>query len=77
MISPTFQIDPHTAIAVNAVVAVVYFFNLPLNFCFLGTVIRLPVFSVVIVGIRTDSQPAQQPPNAEFFMMLVDKSVSL
>ena len=72
-----FQVDRHAAIAIDAVVPVVDLIYLPLDFCFLGVIIRLPVLPVVIVGIRTDSQPLQQPADAEFFMVLVDETVSL
>ncbi len=51
--------------------------DLLLNLCFLGIIIRLPVFPVVIVGIRADPQPPQQPADAEFFLMLIDEPVSL
>jgi hypothetical protein len=51
--------------------------DLLLNLCFLGIIIRLPVFPVVIVGIRTNRQPPQQPADTEFFLMTVNKSISL
>ena len=76
-VSPAFQIDRHAAVAVNAVVAVVDLINLPFDFCFLSVIILLPVLPVVIVGIRIDPQPPQQPTDAEFFMMPVDESISL
>lgn len=71
------QIDCHTAVAVNTVVPVIDFFYLFLHFCFLGVVICLPVFPVVIVGIRADPQPPQQPAGAEFLMILINEPVSL
>ena len=71
------QAGCHAAVAIDAVVPVVDFICLPLDFCFLGAIIRLPVFPVVIVGIRADPQPPQQPADAEFLMMPVDESVSL
>ena len=71
------QIGRHATIAVHTVVPVVDFFYLPLDFCFLGIITCLPIFPVVIVGIRADPQPPQKPPGAEFFMVLVDKPVSL
>ena len=76
-VSFTFQISRHGTVAVNTVVSVVDFIYLPLDFCFLGVIIRLPVFPVVIVGIRADPQPLQQPAGAEFIMVLVDEPVSL
>jgi len=51
--------------------------DLFLNLCFLGIIIRLPVFPVVIVGIRANRQPPQQPADTEFFLMTVNKSISL
>ena len=71
------QIGHHAAVAVHSAVAVVDLFNLLLDFCFLGIITHLPVFPVVIVGIRADPQPPQQPADAEFFLMLVDEPVSL
>ena len=76
-ISFALQIDRHAAIAINTVVPVVDLINLPLDFCFLGIIPCLPVFPVVIVGIRADPQPPQQPADAEFFLMLIDEPVSL
>ena len=49
------------------------FADLPLDFRFFGIIIRLPVFPVVIVGIRADPQPPQQPADAEFFLRLKNK----
>ena len=51
--------------------------DLLLNLRFLGIVICLPVLPVVIVGIRADRQPPQQPADTEFFLMTVNKSISL
>jgi len=76
-VPPAFKIGRHAAVSVYSVVAVVDFFNLLLGRCFLGIVIRLPVFPIVIVGIRADPQPPQQPADAEFFLMLIDEPVSL
>ena len=76
-VSFTLQIGRHGTVAVNTVMPVVDFIYLPQDFCFLGVIIRLPVFPVVIVGIRADPQPPEQPAGAEFFMVLVDESVSL
>lgn len=57
--------------------AVVDAADLLLNHCFLGIIICLPVLPVVIVGIRADPQPPQEPTDAEFFLMTVNKSISL
>ena len=56
---------------------VVDLINLLMDFCFLGIIIRLLVFLVVIVGIRADPQASEQPAGSEFFIVLVNKSVSL
>ncbi len=55
-VSTPFQINPHIAIAVDAVVAVVDFLDLLMDFCFLGVVVSLPMLSVVVIGIRVKSQ---------------------
>ena len=51
------QVGCHASVAIDAVVPVVDLIYLPLDFCFLGAIIRLPVFPVVIIGIRADPQP--------------------
>ena len=76
-ISAAFQINPHAAVAIDAVVAVVDPLDLLMNFCLLGIVVRLPVLPVVVVGIRAELQLSQKPANTKFFMMLFNKSVSL
>lgn len=75
-VASALQIGPHAAVAVHSAMAVVDFVNLFLGFCFLGIITRLPVFPVVIVGIRTYLQPSQQPADAEFLIMLVNEPVS-
>lgn len=71
------QIGRHAAAAVNTVVPVVALIYLPLDFCFLGIIICLPMLTVVIAGIRADPQPPEQPADSEFFMVLVDEPVRL
>lgn len=55
----TFQIDRHTAVAVNTVVVVVDILNLLLNLCFSGIIFHFSVFQVVIIAVRIQSQPSQ------------------
>ena len=76
-VSPALQVNRHAAVTVNTIMAVVYLFYLFFNFCFFGVIFRFSLLPVVIVGIRTDFQPPQQPANAEFLMVLLDKSISL
>jgi len=76
VVSLALQIGRHAAIAVNTVVPMVNLINLLLDFCFLGKIILLPVFPVVIVSIRVDPQAPEQPAGAELFMVLVNKPVS-
>ena len=76
-VPPALQIGSHTAIPVYSIVAVVDLFDLFLDFLFLGIIIRLSVFPVVIVSIRAAHQPQQQPADAKFLMVLFDKPISL
>ena len=76
-VPPALQIGSHTAVPVYSIVAVVDLFNLFLDFLFLGIIIRLSVFPVVIVSIRAEPQPPQQPADAKFLMVLFDKPISL
>ena len=73
----TLQIYFHTPIAVNSIVRMIYFLNLCLDFCFKGTIIRLPVFPVVVISILAYTQPSKQPANAKFIMILFNESISL
>ncbi len=59
MISSAFQINLHAAVTVNAVVFMIDFFDLCLNFSLLSIVTRLPVFPVVVVSIWIDFQARQ------------------
>ena len=56
-VTSAFQISRHAAVTVHAIMAVVDIPDLLLNLRFLGIIIRLPVFPVVIIGIRADPQP--------------------
>ncbi len=76
-VSAAFQINPHAAVAIDAVVAVVDPLNLLMDCCLLGMVVRLPVLPVVVIGIRPELQPSQKPAYAELLMMFFYKSVSL
>ncbi len=76
-VSASFQINPHAAVAINAVMAVVDLLYLLMYFCLLGIVVCLPMLPVVVIGIRADSQPPQEPADTKFLMMLVNEPVSL
>ena len=77
IITPTGQIDCHTPIAINTIVFMIDFVNPCLDLCFMGIISYLPVLPVVIISIWIDVQPVQQPTDAEFFLMLVNESISL
>ena len=49
-----FQRNRHATVALNAVMAVIDFFNLFLYLRFWDVVMHLSVFSVVIIGIQTN-----------------------
>lgn len=77
MIAFTLQIYSHAPITDGAIVFVIDFVNLILNFLFIGIVIRLPVFPVVIVCIWEDAKPPEEPAQTKQFMIPVNKSISL
>ena len=58
-IALTGQIDCHAPVTVNAIVLMIDLVNLSFDFLFMGIIIRLPVFPVVIVSVRIDVQPVQ------------------
>lgn len=72
-----FQISRHAAVTVHTIMAVVDIPDLLLNLCFLRIIIRLPVSPVVIISIRADPQPLQQPADSGFLMVLVREPISL
>ena len=61
----------------TSIVLVVNLPDLRLYPGFLGIVIRLPVFPVVIVSIWANIQPTQQPAEPKIFLMFFDKPISL
>ncbi len=58
------QISRHAVVAVHSVMAMADTADLLLNFRFLGIITCLLVLPVVIVDIRADRQPPQQPLNS-------------
>ena len=47
-------------------------------YCFFPSIIiRLPVFPVVVISIRADAKPPEQPADVEFLVMPLDKPISL
>lgn len=73
----TLQIDFHAPVAVNSIVRMIYFPNLCLDFGFMGMIICLPVFPVVVISILAYTQPSKQPANTKFIMILFNESISL
>ena len=71
------QINGHASVSVHSIVLVVNLPDLRLYPGFLGIVIRLPVFPVVIVSIRANIQPTQQPAKPKIFLIFFDKPISL
>lgn len=56
-IPPACQINSHAPISVNFMMAVINVFYLFPDLRFLGIIIRLPAFPVVITGIGTEFKP--------------------
>ena len=77
MISLTCQIDGHAPVTIDTIMFMIDFMNLCLHFCFMGVIISLPVFPVVIVSVWINIQPSKQPADTECLMILVNKSISL
>ena len=71
------QINGHASVSVHTIVLVVNLPDLCLYLRFLGIVIRLPVFPVVIVSILANIQPTQQPSQPKIFLIFFDKPISL
>ena len=71
------QINGHASVSVYTIVLVVNLSDLSLYLGFLSIVIRLPVFPVVIVSIRANIQPTQQPAKPKIFLIFFDKPISL
>ena len=63
------QINGHASVSIHPIVLVVNLSDLRLYHRFLGIVIRLPVFPVVIVSIRANIQPTQQPAQPKIFLI--------
>ena len=72
-----FQIYLHTTISIYTMVFMINIWDFWQSFLAHGIVIRLPMFSVVVISIWTDIKAPQKPTQAKFIMMLFDKSISL
>ena len=68
------QINGHASVSVHSIMLVVNLSDLRLYLRFLGIVIRLPV---VIVSIRANLQPTQQPVQPKIFLIFFNKPISL
>ena len=73
----TLQINFHTPVSVNSIVCVIDFLNLCLFFSFMGIVICLPVFPVVVVCVWTNFKPPKEPAQTKQPMILLNKPISL
>lgn len=61
IISSACQINCHAPVPIDSIMDMVDIPDLCHNLRFLGKIIRLPVFPVVVIGSRIYVQPAQQP----------------
>ena len=77
MIAFALQIYSHAPITDGTIVFVIDFADLILNFLFMGIVIRLPVFPIVIVRVWANAKPLKKPAQTKQFMILLNKSISL
>ena len=77
MIAPARRINGHGPVSCHPVMRMIDF---PAqSFCsfFLGIIICLSVFPIVVISIRADAKPPQQPADAEFPVMLFNKPIIL
>lgn len=77
MTAPARRIDSHGPVSCNPVMRMVNFSDQRFCCVFLGIIIRLPVFPIVVISIRTDVELPQHPADAEFFVILFYKPISL
>lgn len=77
MTAPARQINGHGPVSCHPVMRMVNFPDQGFSSFFFGIIIRLSVFPIVVISIRTDSKPPQQPADAEFPVMLFNKPISL
>ena len=77
IISSACQINCHAPVPIDSIMDMVDIPDLCHNLRFLGIIVRLPVFPVVVIGIRIYVQSAQQPADCEFLTILVCESISL
>lgn len=77
MIASTCQINSHGPVSGHPVMRMVNFPDLCFYSFFLGIIIRLPVFPVVVISVRADAKLPEYPADAEFSVMLLNKPISL
>lgn len=71
------QIGSHSAIAVNTIMFIVDHQNLIENLLLFRLPLCPPTFSVVVISVRINVQPSQQPPNTKQLAVLVDAPICL
>ncbi len=71
------QVDCHGPVTVYPVMLMVDFFYLCQNIGFVGIIVRLPVFPVVVIGIWIYLQPGQKPACTKYIPLFIYKPVSL
>ncbi len=77
MTAPACQIDGHGPVSCHPVMLIVNFPDQRFGGSFPCIIIRLSVFPIVVISIRTDAKPPQQPADAKVFVMLFHKPISL
>ena len=77
MIPLAAKISMYGPVSINAAMGVIYFTNRVFDFIFMPMIISFSIFKVIIISIRAYIELSEKPPQPEFFLVFLNKSISL
>ena len=77
MIPPTTKIGMYGSVSINAAMGVIYFTNRVFDFIFMPVIISFSIFKVIIISIGEYIELSEKPSQPEYFIVFLNKSISL
>ena len=78
MIPPATKIGMYGPVSINAAMGVIYFTNRVFDFIFMPVIIiSLSIFKVIIISIGEYIELPEKPSQPEYFIVFLNKSISL
>ena len=67
----------HGSVAIYAAMRMINFTDRVFGFLFVLMIISFSIFKVIVIGIWTNIEPSEKPPQSKFSVVFLDKSISL